>query len=248
MKFKLIPLTSLNLSQNLKTWMGRVAVWLIILVLAGTAGYFYWQYRQLTSADPAREVVQITRRISQFMDLPTEPLPTVATVTEKDKLKEQGFFKHAENGDKVLIYLSAGKAILYRPSTQKVIDVAPVTQTDATSNSSAPETAQPQTLSITLLNGTNISGMARTVEQKLTSLPFEFSVIKRGNASRFSHEQTVVFDTTGNNTAQAQSVAELLNGSVGDLPAGESASGANGLVVIIGTASTNPVPTASPAP
>jgi len=41
-------------------------------------------------------------------------------------LADQGFFKSAENGDKVLIFVNAGKAILYRPTLNKVVDVASV--------------------------------------------------------------------------------------------------------------------------
>ena len=50
--------------------------------------------------------------------------PTIVTVEDKSKLKDQAFFDAAKNGDKVLMYTTAKKAILYRPSTDKIINVA----------------------------------------------------------------------------------------------------------------------------
>jgi len=60
------------------------------------------------------------------MELPKDEEPTIATVLDKEKLKDQLFFAKAENGDKVIIYSKNQKAILYRPSINKIIDVAPI--------------------------------------------------------------------------------------------------------------------------
>jgi hypothetical protein len=50
----------------------------------------------------------------------------MATVLEQDKLKDQPFFARAQNGDKVIIYTQNKKAILYRPSENRIIEVAPL--------------------------------------------------------------------------------------------------------------------------
>ena len=47
-------------------------------------------------------------------------------MTDREKLADQPFFERAENGDKVLIYSNSGRAILYRPNTQKIVDVTTV--------------------------------------------------------------------------------------------------------------------------
>lgn len=60
------------------------------------------------------------------MFLPIGEIPTVATVSEPEKLKNQEFFKDAKKGDKVLIYTNARKAILYDPLADKIITIAPV--------------------------------------------------------------------------------------------------------------------------
>lgn len=96
------------------------------------AGYFYVQFRasQNQLANPtaasAKEARQLVGQVGKLMILPTSEEPTVATVTDLAKLKDQPFFAQAQNGDKVLIYTQTKKAVLYRPSAHKIIDVAPI--------------------------------------------------------------------------------------------------------------------------
>ncbi len=74
-----------------------------------------------------KEIETLTGKISSFMELPKEEQPTLATVTDQSKLKDQDFFSSAQNGDKLLIYPKSKKALLYRPSTGKLVDVANLT-------------------------------------------------------------------------------------------------------------------------
>ena len=114
-----------------------IAILAIVLVAsAGTAFYFYNEYQKTQEAlnNPEKTAQEETQRlINQMSDLIALPEadiengePTLATVQDKEKLKDQEFFSNAENGDKVLIYAKARKAFLFRPSTNKVINVAPV--------------------------------------------------------------------------------------------------------------------------
>lgn len=57
--------------------------------------------------------------------LPDET-PTVATVTDMEPLRGQAFFERAQVGDVVLMYPRAARAILYRPSANLIIEVAPI--------------------------------------------------------------------------------------------------------------------------
>ncbi|MDD2224853.1 MAG: hypothetical protein PHP97_01695 [Candidatus Shapirobacteria bacterium] len=106
-------------------------IFIVILIFSSlaAAAYFYKQYKEIKE-NPNKistdEIKSLTTVISKFMDLPVDETPTLATVTDKEKLKDQDFFKKSENGDKILIYANAKKAILYRPSTQKVIEFAPL--------------------------------------------------------------------------------------------------------------------------
>ena len=101
----------------------------LVLASAGVASYYYLQFSRV-SGDPAkiseREAQALIAKVSQLIVLPADETPTVATVTDPDKLKSQPFFANAKAGDKVLIYTAAGKAILYDPVSNKIVEVAPV--------------------------------------------------------------------------------------------------------------------------
>ena len=72
------------------------------------------------------EIESLVQEVSKIIVLPEGEAPTVATVTEFDKVKEQKFFEKAQNGDKVLVYANAKKAYLYRPSEKRIIEVGVV--------------------------------------------------------------------------------------------------------------------------
>lgn len=105
-------------------------VFLIVVVFLG-GGYFYYQTQKskVTNNSPAgaqEEVKKTVAEVGKLIDLPTGEDPTIATVTDVTKLADQPFFQKAKNGNKVLIYANAKKAILYDPDLKKVIDVAPI--------------------------------------------------------------------------------------------------------------------------
>ena len=103
---------------------------LVLLVVAlGLAGYFYSQVRSLKQ-DPQvvaqQEVADLMLKVGKLVVLPEGELPTVATVSDPEALKDQPFFSKAQMGDKVLIFAEAKKAVLYSVTLNKVIDVAPL--------------------------------------------------------------------------------------------------------------------------
>lgn len=104
---------------------------LVLIVSLLVSGYLFYQYKKAARIiDNPKELTKaqnkkIIEQVGKLISLPDEE-PTVASVLDKNKLKDQPFFRNAENGDVVLIYTKAKKAILYRPSTNKIIEVAPI--------------------------------------------------------------------------------------------------------------------------
>lgn len=120
---------SLPKTQILKKHWAKLLVLLLVVASIGTATYFYNENKTLkgnTNAAAEKEVSDLTKKVGKIIDLPNE-IPTVATVKDTEKLKEQPFFKKAENGDRVLIYTKSRQAIIYREKDNKVINVGPIT-------------------------------------------------------------------------------------------------------------------------
>mgnify|MGYP001592499805 CR=1 FL=1 len=109
-------------ARNLVT--NVLAVLLVISI--GMGVYFY----QKATVDPQKSAQQelndIVADVGRLMVLPADETPTLATVSDPEKLKNQPFFANAQKGDKVLVYPISRKAILYSPSLNKIIEVAPV--------------------------------------------------------------------------------------------------------------------------
>ena len=97
---------------------------IIAIIISGTSIYFLKLSGKPQSADEA-EINKIISAVSKHITLPEEE-PSVATVSDLEALRDRPFFAKAKEGDKVLIYEKAKKAILYRPSEDKIIDIAPI--------------------------------------------------------------------------------------------------------------------------
>lgn len=101
----------------------------IILVLLAFSGYFYYQLNSIKNnpKDAAQEEIKnLINKVSKLYLIPSDEDPTIATVSDPTVLKDQSFFTLSEKGDKVLIFTKAGKAVLYRPSINKIIEIAPI--------------------------------------------------------------------------------------------------------------------------
>lgn len=103
------------------------ALTLLVLALTATSIYFYKKAHRLSGGAAASqaEVQALVKAVGKIMLLPEET-PTIATVSDPEKLKDQEFFVDAQEGYKVLIYTTAKKAVLYDPKSKRIINVAPV--------------------------------------------------------------------------------------------------------------------------
>lgn len=115
-----------------------IVLFLLLLLSAGGLFYFYKMYSEVKSGTGSNvinktqeekteeEIAEIVSKVGLLMILPQDEEPTLATVSAPEKLRDQAFFANAVVGDKVLIYAKSGKAILYSPSKNKIIEVSPI--------------------------------------------------------------------------------------------------------------------------
>jgi hypothetical protein len=103
-----------------------------LLLLEAVIGVWWWLAHRSATSATTKTSLNVVEEVRKIMILPDEE-PQVAEVANSEALKNQPFFKPAQNGDKVLFFIEAKKALLYRPSTHQIVDYAPLIPTDAAS-------------------------------------------------------------------------------------------------------------------
>ena len=101
---------------------------IIIVLIAGA--FFYWKTYTSTDAYKQANKEKINKemivKVSKLMMAPEE-VPTVFEVSNADTLKgNQAFFKDVSNGDYLLVYSIAAKAVIYNPSKNIIVNVGPL--------------------------------------------------------------------------------------------------------------------------
>ena len=116
--------------QIKKNW--RLLLSLVIVVVISLLAYGYISTKndlnklanpKVASEDAKKDLL---KKVGLLIDLPAGETPSTATVSDVSKLKNQEFFARAQNGDKVLVFPKSGRAVLYRPSTNKVVEYSKV--------------------------------------------------------------------------------------------------------------------------
>ncbi len=215
----------------------------MILVIAGGIAGFIWYQRTFPSTNSGEnEIDRLTQEIGRFYVLPVGETPTLSTVSDQNKLTDQVFFEKAKNGDKVLIYSQAKKAILYDPQAKKILEIAPIadSQPQPTPETSpiSSQTAAPAaklTAKIVLRNGTKVVGLASKTRTALKEDFPDINVVKLDNAHEDSYEDTIIVLLDKESKADADILAKNLGAKLGELPDKETEPTNADILVIIGS-------------
>ena len=142
---------------------------LAFLLAVGAAGYYAWRFYDLQQHPEkltTESTIALKTAVAKLILLPDEE-PQIVTVQDVEKLKkEQPFFLNAQNGDKILIYQKAKKALLYRPNEHRLIEVGPITLPEGTTSgpASSSNTTQSPTIPTT-------SGVSQPTSDQSTTIP-----------------------------------------------------------------------------
>jgi hypothetical protein len=206
----------------------------LIVILCGATGYFFYQYR-LLSKNPAaavqasvqKETDKLVKEVGKLMILPKDETPTVATITDIDKLKDQQFFKDAKNDNKVLIYPNAKLAIIYDPKSNLIVNVGPI-------NFSQQEATQTQQARIVLRNGTTVTGLTSKIETEIKKSFPNANVVLKDQDKKTDYEKTIVVSLIDTSKPAAEELAKKMNYQTANLPDGENKPENVDILIIIG--------------
>jgi hypothetical protein len=171
---------------------GKFVFGLLFVVIVVGGSFILWQNYQLKAnasenvaedmgeqgSDTLSEgdIVDLIAKVSKHIIVPSDEEPTIATIVDAEKLsQDQAFYSNVKDGDKVLIYMNAQKALIYRESEDLLVNVGPV-YTNESEEEVLPEeeiieepaieqSEEPMTIEIR--NGSKTAGVAGDLKDKL---------------------------------------------------------------------------------
>lgn len=212
----------------------------LIIIALLISGYFIYSYiikkPTLTTKSESEIIID---QVAKILDLPPDEVPTIATVTDIEKLKSgqnSPFFERAVNGDKVIVYAKSQKAVLYRPSTSKVVDVSQLNTESSPSAEITGAVAEEinSVYTYTIYNGTAVTGLAKKMEGELLKVYPESKIVKISNAKKTDYRETLLIDISGTPSPDAEKIAKQLGIKTGNLPEGEAVGEESRFLIIVG--------------
>lgn len=230
--------------NDLKSAFSIAALLIAIIIGVATSGFLYYKYdttkKELTELKSDSDVLAVKEKkdllekIETLVELPVDENPTIATITDVEKVKGQAFFENAKNGDRLIIYPNTGRAILYRPEINKIVESSIIDLSELSSLTNTPsiagikettessisdtevsnyieETSKNEKILVSIYNGTNnIPGLASKAESfiKLSNLDdkYNLEIVEKAD-SKLDYSQTTIVNYGADNSI----VNELLS-------------------------------------
>lgn len=176
------------------------ALWLtLLLIVALLASYLIFRDTTISDTD------KLIKQVSKLTVLPDET-PIISTLVDKAKAN-QPFLANAAEGDKILVYPKAKLAIVWRPSTKKIINLGNIQLPPAR----------------VFIRTGSAQDVSEFLKAKIEQQAADFKVLSKDRSSRPNYDKTIVVDLTGLRADLANRLAQIIGGTVlTDLPDGES--------------------------
>lgn len=195
-----------------KTLKKNKIVILMLLSLIAISTYFFISRGK--NDDSRAQLNKTISKLSSLMVLPENEEPTLATVDNPGALTDPQLKAVAKTNDKVLLYYTAKKVIVYRPSVNKIVDIFPLILD--------PSVTESLDAKVEIRSG---NGKPETSEQVKNIIIKDYknlSVKEIGNASRQDYPSTVIIDLTdGQKYNLVNNIINEIGATRGVLPNGE---------------------------
>lgn len=223
-------------------------------IIGAVSGVYYFnkfqtnekRFREASVVNQA-DVESLVAKVGKLIKLPEDELPTVATVTDLERLKDQPFFAKAKVGDKVLLYPQAKKAILYDPLNNLIVEVGPLIIPTATpplaqatgaadvAGLATQSTPAAQPLKIAIYNSTNNTSLINNFETLLNEKVPDVEVSVKTKAAKSNYAKSIVVDLTGKNKEAVENLSRTLNLEISALSSEEKSPAASDILIILGS-------------
>jgi hypothetical protein len=204
---------------------------LCVLALV-VAGYSFYLYYNLPAQQEQRELRHLMEAIGGGVDLPSLETPRLISVNDENKSESRVFFQKAESGDKILLYQGGRRAILYRPSLARVVDMASMVKKIDIAQKSPTEQATASG-ALVIFNGAGDQLLVDRVEASIREKFPSIDISDVRDALKSNYPSSVVIDITGKNSNLVSAVAQTIGGYVSDIvPVGETAPVSDILVIV----------------
>lgn len=131
------------LSLIRRFWLLLVGILVIALIATAFFVGRHTVYQTHPELSNLEQATLILNKVGKLIELPQNEYPQMATIEDADSVRDaQPFLINAQNGDILIVYASAQTALLYRPSTNKLIAVGPVSSEEP----SLPEPSEPEVI------------------------------------------------------------------------------------------------------
>ncbi|MFA7244564.1 MAG: hypothetical protein WC070_00055 [Candidatus Magasanikbacteria bacterium] len=216
-----------------------IILFFILSIIGATGTYYFYNKYDSLQKNPnlvsENELNKVLKSVSKLMVLPTDEVPTMATVLDKSKLVGQSFFAEVENGDKLLAFTSSMQAIIYRPSTNKIIKVGPIyiNQENLPENNTEAKVEKIKDLKIAYYNASSTEGLARQAEQKVKNFFPEFVSSVITTSTLTDYKDNYIINLSGQNEAEVSKLASLFSAQIVPLREGEKKPDADILIISV---------------
>jgi hypothetical protein len=227
---------NLELAQKLSKFSTTKPVSAIATPAAGAGAQ-----QSLVPVDKA-QVQEFLDKLQSIALVPLDEAPTLATIVDISKLREEAFFKNAEIDDKLFVYQQAQLAILYRPSVEKIVNMATLFDQSG-GKAKSPASPQVQGSSTQATSGaqlqyklavyfaTDSSLLRAKVGKALNTMP-SIEVVKEALTRETTYTGVTIVDLKGGQSTIVTELVKKLGGEKGSLPEGEDKPDADILAIV----------------